>query len=277
MLESFFSSLFLIAVFGAMAVAVAYSFRAASNSLPPRTSPAPEEIIDRSEMGAAARVIVGSLQSLASDPDVFAHFVEMVRWGRAVEDRAMALRAVSIDGMMLRHLSVDLQDDLEIVSVATRQNPVALFHGGPTARDNDAICVAAVSQIFGVLNLVSDRLRSSRDFVQLACAHVLEVFRTFSPNEMALLLLLAKKTNGPAQWIPLGWVFEDQASDELEKININAQADMERVMQLRNRLAASVTPLELLEHCIKEFPGFAPSACHQIALALEELQSTPKQ
>lgn len=268
MLESFF----LIVVFGAMAVAAAYGLRAASNLLGPRTFPTPEEIIDGSDMGAAARVIVNSLQSLVSDPDVFAHFVEMMRLGRPVEDRALALRAVSIDGVMLRCLSVDLQDDLEIVSVATRQNPVALFHGGPIARDNDTICVAAVSRFFGGLNWVSDRLRSSRDFVQLTCAHALENFRNFPPNEVALLLLLAKKTDGPAQWIHLGWVFENQAFDELEKIHINAQADLGRVMQLRNRLAASVTRVELFEYCAKEFPDFTTSTCDQIASALEELQ-----
>jgi len=96
------------------------------------------------------------------------------RWLRdgppaAREDKAVALKVVSEDGLTLRLLSRDLQADRDVVLAAVRQNAMALQHVSPELEADLEVVLAAVQQnaVFA-FRLASREVRANLEVVLAA-------------------------------------------------------------------------------------------------------------
>lgn len=89
----------------------------------------------------------------------------------AFEHRAnkpLVLRAVSKNGMVLKHATSKMQNDRDVVLAAVRQNGSALAFASKLLRDDDEVCMVAVTQSGYALQYASAAIQASLKHVHAA-------------------------------------------------------------------------------------------------------------
>lgn len=94
--------------------------------------------------------------------------IEKIRRTNLIKDKDIATKFLSINGILLKYVSEELRNNIEIVKLAISQNVFALEFASEELRNNIEVIKFAVSQTCFALQFASEELRNNIEVVKLA-------------------------------------------------------------------------------------------------------------